>query len=56
MKRTIFHALVALLMLTQVMPVMAQSGKVPQVANVLGRQTISLCGEWNYIVDVQYEG
>ena len=56
MRRTIFHAVVALVMLTQVMPVMAQGGKVPQVANVMGRQTMSLCGEWNYIVDVQEEG
>ena len=30
--------------------------QVPQIANVLGRQTISLNGAWNYIVDVQEEG
>lgn len=30
--------------------------EIPQVANVLARQTTSLNGEWNYIVDVQEEG
>lgn len=56
MKKYIFHTVVALVMLTLVAPTMAQGGKVSQVANVLGRQTVSLCGEWNYIVDVQEEG
>ena len=30
--------------------------EVPQVMNVMGRQTMSLNGAWNYIVDVQEEG
>ena len=30
--------------------------EVPQVANVMSRQTTSLNGKWNYIVDVQEEG
>ena len=30
--------------------------EVPQVANILSRQTTSLNGPWNYIVDVQEEG
>ena len=30
--------------------------EVPQLANVLGRQTVSLNGKWNYIIDVQEEG
>ena len=30
--------------------------EVPQIANVMGRQTTSLNGAWNYIVDVQEEG
>ena len=30
--------------------------EVPQVANVLGRQNVSLNGKWNYIIDVQEEG
>lgn len=30
--------------------------EVPQVGNVLARQTMSLNGRWNYIVDVQEEG
>ncbi|MBQ8988941.1 MAG: beta-glucuronidase [Bacteroidaceae bacterium] len=29
---------------------------VPQIANVMARQTTSLNGAWNYIVDVQEEG
>ena len=29
---------------------------IPQVANILGRQTTSLNGPWHYIVDVQEEG
>ena len=32
------------------------AAEVPQVANVMARQTTSLNGEWNYIVDVQEEG
>ena len=32
------------------------ANEVPQVANVLARQTTSLNGSWNYIVDVQEEG
>ena len=30
--------------------------EVPQLANVMARQTTSLNGKWNYIVDVQEEG
>ncbi len=33
-----------------------QGQEIPQVANILGRQTTSLNGAWNYIVDVQEEG
>ena len=33
-----------------------QGQEIPQVANILGRQTMSLNGAWNYIVDVQEEG
>ena len=33
-----------------------QQGQVPQVANVLNRQTTSLNGDWHYLVDVQEEG
>ena len=33
-----------------------QAKQVPQIANVLARQTTSLNGDWNYIVDVQEEG
>ncbi len=36
--------------------VASATGKVGQVANVLARQTTSLNGMWNYIVDVQEEG
>ena len=34
----------------------AGAQEVPQVANVLGRNTVSLNGKWNYIIDVQEEG
>ena len=34
----------------------AGAKEVPQVMNVMGRQTMSLNGAWNYIVDVQEEG
>ena len=34
----------------------AGATEVPQVMNILGRQTTSLNGAWNYIVDVQEEG
>ena len=34
----------------------AVAQEVPQVANVMARQTTSLNGAWNYIVDVQEEG
>ena len=30
--------------------------EIPQIANVLNREKISLNGDWNYIVDVQEEG
>jgi beta-glucuronidase len=32
------------------------ANEVPQIGNVLARQTTSLNGKWNYIVDVQEEG
>ena len=34
----------------------ASATEIPQVMNVMGRQTMSLNGAWNYIVDVQEEG
>ena len=34
----------------------ASAGEVPQLANVMARNTTSLNGKWNYIVDVQEEG
>ena len=34
----------------------AGAQEVPQVTNVMNRQTMSLNGEWHYIVDVQEEG
>ena len=34
----------------------AGATEVPQVTNILGRQTTSLNGAWHYIVDVQEEG
>ena len=34
----------------------AWAQEVPQLINVMNRQTISLNGDWHYIVDVQEEG
>ena len=34
----------------------ATAKEVPQIGNVLARETISLNGAWNYIIDVQEEG
>ncbi|MBQ7180698.1 MAG: beta-glucuronidase [Bacteroidaceae bacterium] len=36
--------------------VAATAKEVPQISNVLARETVSLNGAWNYIVDVQEEG
>ena len=33
-----------------------EAHQVPQVMNVMSRQTLSLNGDWHYIVDVQEEG
>ena len=33
-----------------------QAEELPLVGNILGRQTVSLNGDWNYIIDVQEEG
>ena len=50
MKRTIVCLLSCLLALA------LKAGEVPQLANVLARNPISLNGSWHYIVDVQEEG
>ena len=34
----------------------SKAQEVPQLANVMARQTISLNGDWNYIVDIQEHG
>ena len=34
----------------------ATAEEVPQVANVMARESFSLNGQWNYIIDVQEEG
>ena len=44
--------MVALLLIS----VMAMAQEVPQVGNVMARQTTSLNGDWNYIVDLQEHG
>ena len=46
--------LLTLILLVAALTVKAQD--IPQVANILGRQTTSLNGPWHYIVDVQEEG
>ena len=46
--------LCALILLVAALTVKAKD--IPQVANILGRQTTSLNGTWHYIVDVQEEG
>ena len=46
--------LLTLILLVAALTVKAKD--IPQVANILGRQTTSLNGTWHYIVDVQEEG
>ena len=46
--------LLTLILLSAALTVKAKD--IPQVANILGRQTTSLNGAWHYIVDVQEEG
>ena len=46
--------LLTLILLVAALTVKAKD--IPQVANILGRQTTSLNGPWHYIVDVQEEG
>ena len=38
------------------MTIAVKAQEVPQLANVLSRETMSLNGDWHYIVDVQEEG
>ena len=45
-----------LLSLTAVLPSMAANHEVPLIHNVGAYESLSLNGEWNYIVDVQEEG
>ncbi|MBR3455798.1 MAG: beta galactosidase jelly roll domain-containing protein [Bacteroidaceae bacterium] len=51
MKNKILLSLIAVMM-----TVAAEAQEVPQLANVLSRETMSLNGAWHYIVDVQEEG
>ena len=51
MKRQLFLCLLGWLIAGAV-----YAAEVPQIANVMARQTTSLNGAWNYIVDVQEEG
>ncbi len=43
-------------MLSCLLALTLKAGEVPQLANVLARNPISLNGSWHYIVDVQEEG
>ena len=47
-------------LLTMILAIVGAMGawaqQVPQVTNVMNRQTVSLNGDWHYIVDVQEEG
>ena len=51
MKNKILLSLIAVMMTVAV-----EAQEVPQLANVLSRETMSLNGAWHYIVDVQEEG
>ena len=51
MKNKILLSLIAVMMTIAV-----KAQEVPQLANVLSRETMSLNGAWHYIVDVQEEG
>ena len=46
----------ALLSVIAILPLSAQDRTVPLIQNVQAYESISLNGEWNYIVDVQEEG
>jgi beta-glucuronidase len=50
-KARLFAAIAAILAMTT-----AQAAEVPLVGNILNRQTTTLNGRWNYIIDVQEEG
>ena len=45
-----------LLSLTAILPTKAANHEVPLIQNVPADESLSLHGEWNYIVDVQEEG
>ena len=53
MRKYTFYIVMALVML---MTTVAVAQEVPQIGNVLSRETFSLNGKWHYIVDVQEEG
>ena len=45
-----------LLLMAAILPSAAKDHTVPLLQNVLAYESLSLNGEWNYIVDVQEEG
>ncbi|MBR4366632.1 MAG: beta galactosidase jelly roll domain-containing protein [Bacteroidaceae bacterium] len=47
---------ILLSLITVMMTVAVEAQEVPQVANIMSRETMSLNGDWHYIVDVQEEG
>ena len=51
MKRILFFILVL-----AALALPTQADELPLVGNIAGRQTVSLNGDWNYIIDVQEEG
>ena len=51
MKNKILLSLIAVMMTVAV-----EAQEVPQVANIMSRETMSLNGDWHYIIDVQEEG
>ena len=53
-KHSTLKAVFAAALLSLSFPIFAE--EVPLVGNIYGRNTVSLNGEWNYIVDVQEEG
>ena len=54
MKKIFGFGLLTLLALVLAAPAIAN--EVPQITNVMSRETMSLNGKWHYIVDVQEEG
>lgn len=48
--------IIALLVMASQLSMMTAQTEIPQIVNVLSRESMSLNGKWHYIVDVKEEG